>query len=161
MSLIHTAGAQSGQTVRPHEVRHRDRPCHTGEPANAERPADHQACLETIRELREENEVLRRSADQFAALAERLQRALVRERGKGPRDGSNGSSASPRDGSHVLTISMQIEAEFRAIPNLRLTRWQAARLWDLEQGECDEAIAALVRSRVLCETSSGFVRRDR
>jgi hypothetical protein len=56
---------------------------------------------------------------------------------------------------------MQIEAEFRAIPNLRLTKWQAARLWDLDQGECDEAIAALVRNRVLRETPGGFVRRDK
>jgi hypothetical protein len=132
-----------------------------GEKPFASTGTDHEACLERIRELREENNVLRRSAEEFAALAERLQGALVLERAKTTRDGSAGQPGNRPDANHVLTIAMQIEAEFRAIPNLRLTKWQAARLWDLDQSECDEAIAALVRNRVLRETPAGFVRRDK
>jgi hypothetical protein len=150
MSLIHAVG---GRTSHPQDTRGEKPPAATG--------TDHEACLERIRELREENEVLRRSAEEFAALAERLQGALVLERAKTTREGSAGRPGNRPDANHVLTISMQIEAEFRAIPNLRLTKWQAARLWDLDQGECDEAIAALVRNRVLRETPGGFVRRDR
>jgi predicted RNase H-like nuclease (RuvC/YqgF family) len=156
MSLMHAAGSHTGRTIQARETQTDG---HGHNPAAADEAA-HAACLETIRELREENESLRKSADEFAALAERLQRALVRERRRTDRDGSKGSP-DRFDGNHVLTISMQIEAEFRAIPNLRLTRWQAARLWDLEQEECDAAIAALVKSRVLRETPGGFVRRDR
>jgi hypothetical protein len=134
---------------------------HAGESAGHAHGADHDACVATIRELREENELLRRSADEFAALAERLQRALVRERGRTAQRGGNGTPANRADGNHILGISLQIEAEFREIPNLRLTRWQAARLWDLDQVECDEALASLVRSRVLRETPGGFMRREK
>jgi hypothetical protein len=129
-------------------------------PAGPDAPG-HQACLERISELREENELLRKSADEFAALAERLQRALVRERGRAGRATTKGTGAEAGNANHILAISMQIEAEFEAIPNLRLTRWQAARLWDLDQDECDAAIATLVRNRVLRETPGGFVRRER
>jgi hypothetical protein len=150
MSLIQATG---GRTSHTQDTR--------GEKPPAANVTDHEACLERIRELREENEVLRKSAEEFAALAERLQGALVLERAKTTREGSAGRPGNRPDANHVLTISMQIEAEFRAIPNLRLTKWQAARLWDLDQGECDEAIAALVRNRVLRETPGGFVRRDK
>jgi hypothetical protein len=148
MSLIHAGRPSHQQDTR-------------GEKPLVPNVTDHEACLERIRELREENEVLRKSAEEFAALAERLQGALVLERAKTTREGSVGRPGNRPDANHVLTISMQIEAEFRAIPNLRLTRWQAARLWDLDQGECDEAIAALVRNRVLRETPAGFVRREK
>jgi hypothetical protein len=150
MSLIH---AVSGRTNHSRDA--------CGENPAAATGTDHEACLERIRELREENEVLRKSAEEFAALAERLQGALVAERAKTTREGSAGRPGNRTNANHVLTISMQIEAEFRAIPNLRLTKWQAARLWDLDQSECDEAIAALVRNRVLRETPGGFVRRDK
>ena len=150
MSLIHANGGRTSQSQATR-----------GEKPPAANATDHGACLERIRELREENEVLRKSAEEFAALAERLQGALVLERAKTTREGSAGRPGNRPDANHVLTISMQIEAEFRAIPNLRLTKWQAARLWDLDQGECDEAIAALVRNRVLRETPGGFVRREK
>lgn len=121
--------------------------------------ADHaayQACLETIRALQEENAILRQSADQFAALAERLQKALVRERAR------TGREVLPWRGAadQAESVAQQIEAEYRAIPNLRLTRWQAARLWNLDQALCDAAIETLVRKRVLRETAGGFVRRE-
>lgn len=117
--------------------------------------AAHQACLETIRGLREENAILRQSAEQFAALAERLQVALVRERA------ARGAPSPIRTGADdPVGISTQIEAEYAAIPNLRLTRWQAARLWNLDQTVCDAAISALVERRVLRETPGGFVRLE-
>jgi predicted RNase H-like nuclease (RuvC/YqgF family) len=153
---LHAFGAHSGRNAKAHELRTDERKVHQDVPSTA----DHKACLERIRDLREENELLRKSADEFAALAERLQRALVRERARGGRAGNNAQSAAS-DSNRILTISMQIEAEYRSIPNLRLTRWQAARLWDLDQRECDEAIAALVRNRVLRETPGGFVRREK
>ena len=154
---LHAFGAHSGRNAKAHDLRGEERAVHHDAPVTA----DHKACLERIRDLREENELLRRSADEFAALAERLQRALVRERARNGRAGTNGRSDHGGEGNRILTVSMQIEAEYRAIPNLRLTRWQAARLWDLDQRECDEAIAALVRDRVLRETPGGFVRRDK
>ncbi len=159
MSLTHAFGNQSGRTIQRHEVPAGERAAHLETLHGVEASADHSACLDRMRELREENEILRKSADEFAALAERLQRALMRERGRGGR-GTNGAGTD-NDGNHILAISMQIEAEFRAIPNLRLTRWQAARLWDLNQTECDAAIAALVKNRVLRETPGGFVRREK
>ena len=39
-------------------------------------------------------------------------------------------------------------------------RWQAARLWNLDQTVCDAAISALVERRVLRETPGGFVRLE-
>lgn len=117
----------------------------------------HKACLETIRELREENAILRQSADQFAALAERLQIALGRERARAAREASTPARVGATD---PASIAMLIEAEYRAIPNLRLTRWQAARLWNLDQTVCDTAIATLLDKRVLREASGGFIRLE-
>ncbi len=161
MPLTHAVRSPGGSTIPPHDGPSADHSGHRdGAPAGGN-AADHEGCLDRIRELREENELLRKSADEFAALAERLQRALARERARGGRAGANGSAGEPETGNRLLTISMQIEAEFRAIPNLRLTRWQAARLWDLDQSECDAAIATLVRTRVLRETPGGFVKREK
>lgn len=114
----------------------------------------HKACLETIRELREENAILRQSADQFAALAERLQITLGHERARAARDASTPPRVNATDPAAISTL---IEAEYRAIPNLRLTRWQAARLWNLDQAVCDTAITALLDKRVLRESSGGFI----
>jgi hypothetical protein len=161
MSLIHAFGTRPARTVVRHEVHAGERAAQLDGAVAAGRAADHEGCLVTIQELREENEMLRRSANEFAALAERLQRALVRERGRTARQDASDSAGDRLAGNHVLAISTQIEEEFKAIPNLRLTRWQAARLWDLEQGECDEAIATLVRRRVLRETPAGFMRREK
>lgn len=123
---------------------------------SAAEQAAYEACMDTIRALQEENAVLRQSADQFAALAERLQKALTRERTRTSRE----APIARRAGDEPESVARQIEQEYRAIPNLRLTRWQAARLWNLDQVTCDAAIATLVDKRVLRETPGGFVRRD-
>ncbi len=153
MSLMSSSRTASSAT-QGRDARSLERTAPADWPA-AEQSA-HKACLETIRELREENAVLRQSADQFAALAERLQTTLRNERSKTARD-----QTSPRTvASDPASISTLIEAEYRAIPNLRLTRWQAARLWNLDQTLCDAAISALLEKRILRETSGGFVRLD-
>ena len=69
---LHAFGAHSGRNAKAHELRTDERKVHQDLPSTA----DHKVCLERIRDLREENELLRKSADEFAALAERLQRAL-------------------------------------------------------------------------------------
>jgi hypothetical protein len=61
------------------------------------------------------------------------------------------------DGAHKLTsLRVRVQKEFEAFPNLRLTRWQAARLWNLEFPECDALLKRLVAARVLRETVDGF-----
>jgi hypothetical protein len=45
-----------------------------------------------------------------------------------------------------------IQAEYREIPGLKLTKVQARRLWGLEADVCDALLAALLTSRFLAET---------
>ena len=48
-----------------------------------------------------------------------------------------------------------------AMPGLKLTRHQAARLCGLDSRVCDAVLAALVRDRFLvCTRSDAFVRQD-
>ncbi len=154
MSLMHTSRLSSPvNQSRDARTMERSGPA---EKQAADQSA-HKACLDTIRELREENAILRQSADQFAALAERLQITLGRERGRTAREASTPARVTATDPASIATL---IEAEYRAIPNLRLTRWQAARLWNLDQAVCDTAIATLLDKRVLRETSGGFIHLD-
>lgn len=60
------------------------------------------------------------------------------------------------DAMRVSLLRQRIEAEFRGMPGLRLTRWQAARLWSLEYAECEAILRVLCDARVLRETSAGF-----
>ncbi|HEV3484418.1 MAG TPA: hypothetical protein VG106_03350, partial [Vicinamibacterales bacterium] len=53
-------------------------------------------------------------------------------------------------------LRVRVQQEFEAFPGLRLTRWQAARLWNLEFHECDVLLKRLVAARVLRETADGF-----
>ena len=47
------------------------------------------------------------------------------------------------------------------MPGLRLTAWQAQRLWALDAPVCDTLLAALVKNRFLARTRDGsFVRAD-
>jgi hypothetical protein len=55
---------------------------------------------------------------------------------------------------------MRMRVEFIEMPDLKLTRLQARRLWNLSQELCDTALAALVRTGFLWETHDGlFLRR--
>ena len=62
------------------------------------------------------------------------------------------------DGSHkrLLALRVRVQREFQELPGLRLTRWQAARLWNLDVGECEQLLSGLVAAGVLCETPQGF-----
>ena len=65
------------------------------------------------------------------------------------------------DGAHKLTaLRVRVQREFEACPGLRLTRWQAARLWNLDLPEGDLLLKRLVAARVLRETADGFAAGD-
>jgi hypothetical protein len=58
-------------------------------------------------------------------------------------------------------VMQQIRLEFKELPGLRLTRWQAQRLWRLDPTECETVLASLVRSTFLTEARDGtFARRE-
>jgi hypothetical protein len=58
-------------------------------------------------------------------------------------------------------LLQRIRLEYDALPGLRLTRWQAQRLWRLDPNECEIVLASLVRSTFLTEGRDGtFARRE-
>lgn len=59
--------------------------------------------------------------------------------------------------SRIVMLRARIENEFREMPGLRLTRWQAARLWSLDAAECEVVLKRLVAVRVLRETGDGYM----
>jgi len=53
-----------------------------------------------------------------------------------------------------------IQSEYEQTPGLRVTFWQAQRLWNLSNELCDRALSALVRTKFLVPASDGtYVRR--
>ena len=54
--------------------------------------------------------------------------------------------------AHSLRL---IQAEYREMPCLILTKRQAQRLWGLDSPVCDALLDALVAARVLRKTTSG------
>ena len=55
---------------------------------------------------------------------------------------------------------LRVEGEYREMPGLSLTLAQAARLWGLDQGTCEQVLTRLVERRVLKRASNGtYVRR--
>ena len=48
-----------------------------------------------------------------------------------------------------------IRMEYAEMPGLRLTFWQAQRLWNLSEELCEQALGALVRSGFLDRTAEG------
>ena len=61
----------------------------------------------------------------------------------------------------LLDLLMQrVRREYDELPGLRLTRWQAQRLWRLDPNECEIVLTSLVRSTFLIEARDGtFLRR--
>jgi hypothetical protein len=54
----------------------------------------------------------------------------------------------------------RIQMEYLEMPGLHLTSQQARRLWNLDQGACDEILATLVREQFLSQTANGaYLRR--
>jgi hypothetical protein len=48
-----------------------------------------------------------------------------------------------------------VEAEYREVPGLHLTKAQIQRLWRLEAGTCDTVIETLVANQFLRQTRKG------
>jgi hypothetical protein len=61
----------------------------------------------------------------------------------------------PRPVLPVDALLNRIKAEYIDLPGLRLTRWQAQRLWGLEAMQCDALLGALVDSAFLSRTAEG------
>lgn len=57
------------------------------------------------------------------------------------------------------TLLHRIRGEFVEMPGLRLTRDQAARLWQLEPARVASLLHALVEMRFLARTADGAYRR--
>jgi hypothetical protein len=55
---------------------------------------------------------------------------------------------------------LRVRREYEELPGLRLTRWQAQRLWRLDPAECELVMTSLVRATFLTESRDGtFMRR--
>jgi hypothetical protein len=52
-----------------------------------------------------------------------------------------------------------IQMEYAEMPGLKLTFWQARRLWNLSEDVCERALAALTRSGFLVQTADGSYMR--
>jgi hypothetical protein len=78
------------------------------------------------------------------------------------RRAAGGAAIAPRarmtmPENRMARLRAQIETEFRELPGLTLTRWQAARLWSLDAAECEVVLKHLVAARVLRETRDAYV----
>jgi hypothetical protein len=53
-----------------------------------------------------------------------------------------------------------IQMEYAEMPELKLTFWQAQRLWNFSEELCERALTALIASGFLARTADGaYVRR--
>ena len=52
-------------------------------------------------------------------------------------------------------LIQRILGEFREMPGLCITTWQAERLWALDTGTCETLLARLVEQRILRRTADG------
>jgi hypothetical protein len=57
-------------------------------------------------------------------------------------------------------LARRIVTEYHEMPGLRLTLWQAARLWALDHEECERVLEALVDARQLKRSGSTYVRME-
>jgi hypothetical protein len=61
----------------------------------------------------------------------------------------------------VHDLARLMRMEYSEMPDLSLTRWQAQRLWSASREDCERALALLLASGFLRETTEGrFVRCD-
>ena len=51
----------------------------------------------------------------------------------------------------------RVRSEFLEMPGLKLTVWQAQRLWGVDQPTCEAVIARLTEARFLARTRDGAV----
>jgi hypothetical protein len=59
----------------------------------------------------------------------------------------------------LRAIVERVRSEFLEMPGLQLTLPQAARLWGLDIGACEQVVEALIQSAFLRRTGSGAVTR--
>lgn len=63
------------------------------------------------------------------------------------------------NGAEVQLLD-RIRGEFREVPDLKVTEWQACRLWNISVPVCDDILGALVAERFLRRTADGaYLRR--
>ena len=55
----------------------------------------------------------------------------------------------------------RIESEYREMPGLNLTVWQAQRLWGMDHATCVRVLTLLVTRRVLKRSAAGTYLRAR
>ena len=48
-----------------------------------------------------------------------------------------------------------IQMEYLEMPELKLTFWQARRLWNLSEDLCEQALAFLISAKFLMRTATG------
>jgi hypothetical protein len=54
----------------------------------------------------------------------------------------------------------RVRGEFDEMPDLKLTHWQACRLWNVDSQLCDDILYTLVREGFLWQTATGaYLRR--
>jgi hypothetical protein len=68
-------------------------------------------------------------------------------------------AAQPLFSRRIEVLLNRIKAEFDEMPGLRLTPWQAQRLWDLDETDCDAILTALVEAAFLRRTKNGSFAR--
>lgn len=67
---------------------------------------------------------------------------------------------APPAGDQDDDLRVRIAAEYREMPELKLTLAQAARLFSLDPVRCERVLDALVRRGVLTTDGRTFARRD-
>jgi hypothetical protein len=65
------------------------------------------------------------------------------------------------DSANALdSLGRRIQMEYHEMPDLKLTLWQAGKLWNAPRELCEAALSSLVRSGYLCQSKDGrFLRR--
>jgi hypothetical protein len=66
----------------------------------------------------------------------------------------------PRALTKMDQMLRRIQGEYLEMPGLRLTCWQAQRLWNLDQVVCESLLAALVDVRFLVERDGVYLQRS-
>jgi hypothetical protein len=69
-------------------------------------------------------------------------------------------SLSNRQADHDQELQWRIRSEFAEMPELKLTTWQASRLFGLDPRRCELVLAQLVAAGALCMSGAAFVRAD-
>jgi hypothetical protein len=69
-------------------------------------------------------------------------------------------TSTSRDNNHDHDLQRRIRAEFAEMPGLKLTVWQASRLFNLEAGRCERVLSELVAIGALCTSGTAFLRAD-